>query len=124
MFNLFGSKTKAKIFLFLSNNPNTTVNNLVKETKVKYKYAYKILSEFVEKGILDKINTKYSLSSRFVEFFRKSSDIIGENYINESHMKNRLDLFNTFCFLEEDEKVKAKVDGILNEWFFKKIDDW
>jgi DNA-binding MarR family transcriptional regulator len=124
MFNLFSSKSKESVFSFVSSNPEVSVKDIVTGTKLEYKYVYKIVTEFLEQGIVEKTRTKYSLSSKFVEYFRKKSDLISEKYVDSIYLRNKLDMYNAFCSLEEDEKIKAKVDGILSDWFFKKLDDW
>lgn len=124
MFNLLGSLSKEKIFIYLSNNPNKTLNEISKETHIQYKYVYKIINEFLDNKIIEKNRKTYSLTTEFVEYYRKIADLMTESYVSNIYLKNRLDLYNAFCSLEQDEKVKAKVNDLIDSWFFRKLDDW
>lgn len=124
MYELLGSKSKEIVFLYLVNNPNQTIKEITAGTKLQYKYVFKIITEFLEKSIVDKNNKTYALAPKFVEFYRKTSDKISEKYIDSIFMRNKLDLYNAFCSLEDDKGIKSKVDKIIGDWFYNKLDEW
>ncbi len=124
MYELLGSKTKTEIFNYLIKNPYKTVKEISHDTKIGYKYTSKILNEFVEKRILDKESNKFFMKSEFIVRLKRLSDLAMKRYSKDFVIRNNLDKYNAFLALYPDDKITKEIDGLMDTWLMKKLDDW
>lgn len=124
MYNLFGSDSKEEILKYLAKQGDKTVKEISEETNIGYKNASKILTEFSELYIVSKKDNKYYLNSKFIEYFKKLSDVMCDTYTNELYFRNKTDLYNAMLSLNNNKEVKDQVNELIDSWFMKRIDDW
>lgn len=121
---LLGSKSKDEIIKYLSKNPHKSVQEISKTSGVGYKHTSKILSEFVEKGIVDKKGKLFFLKSEFIDFIKKFSDTIMKIYTKEFLLKGKSDVYNFLSAMYPEEKISKKIDNLIENWIVEKLNDW
>jgi len=129
MFNLFGSDSREKIIQYLAKNPNKSskeidesINKYSKQ--LDYKNIFRILTELLEQRVISKKNSKYYLTSEFIEHVKNTSDNMLDNYTDEMFVRNKTDLYNVMLYLDPDGEVISKVSNYLNSWLMEKLDVW
>src|SRR3989344_6507241 len=123
MYFLLGSDKKEKVLTYLLSNPYKTAKEISKDTKIGYKYTFKILKEFLDKEIVLEKGKRYYIKSEFIAYIKKLSDTLIKNYSKELFLKNKFDLYNTLSASYSEEKIISKIDKIIDEWIMKKLND-
>lgn len=129
MYNLFGSESKELIIIYLSNNPNSSAKQIDKDINkyskiLSYKNIYRILSELTEVNVVHKKESKYYLSSEFIEYIKHISDSMLTTHASDVFVRNKTDFYNVMLYLDPKDEVKKDVSGYLNSWLMKKLDEW
>ena len=122
MHNFLGSKTKQKIIEYLSKNSYKTAKEISKSTGIGYKNTFKILQNLTEEKILARRGNTYYIEGEFIEFFKILSDQMIKNY--SSGMLNQLNIYNTLINIYPADKIKARLDGLIEKWIVNRLDQW
>lgn len=129
MYNLFGSESKELIITYLSNHPNSSAKQIDKDINkyskiLSYKNIYRILRELTEVNVVHKKESKYYLSSEFIEYIKHMSDSMLTTHASDVFVRNKTDFYNVMLYLDPKDEVKKDVSGYLNSWLMKKLDEW
>ncbi len=89
MYDLFGSRNKTKIIFYLTNNPNKSLKEISKQTKITYKNSFKIIQEFLEKEVIIKKENKYYIKNQFIEYMENFSNLLLKNYVNSLFLNDK-----------------------------------
>ena len=91
---------------------------------LSYKNIYRILSELTEVNVVHKKESKYYLSSEFIEYIKHISDSMLTTHASDVFVRNKTDFYNVMLYLDPKDEVKKDVSGYLNSWLMKKLDEW
>jgi SAM-dependent methyltransferase len=129
MFNLFGSESKELVLTYLSKNPYSSPKQIDEEINkysklISYKNIFRILTELNEVNVIHKKESKYYLSSEFVEYIKNMSDSMLDTHAHEIFVRNKTDFYNVMLYLDPKGEVKENVSGYLDSWLMQKLDEW
>ena len=110
--------------MYLVGNPNKSAKEISEATEIGYKNAFKILQDLLLKEIVSEKDKKYFIKKHFISHIKQIHDSLLKNYSQELLFRNKFDLYNMLSASYSDDKIVSKIDGIIDDWLMKKLDEW